>query len=177
MTKGNILSVNLGNLNERWERYCKDRGVSRSDATRQVIRKLVSSVSSEVVAADPAPPVLGDLKRRIEIRVTETEHHEIVRLATDAGFSVNAWIVAVIRAQLANGPQFGQYELEQLSRSNSLLLAMGRNLNQIARIVNSTRESRSEDLMTVIESLTTRVEAHTVEVSTLIRANVERWTR
>ncbi|KVC24235.1 hypothetical protein WI69_01930 [Burkholderia diffusa] len=90
---------------------------------------------------------------------------------------MNAWIVAAIRAQLGNGPQLGQYELEQLSRSNSLLLAIGRNLNQIARVLNSTRESQSVDLTTAIESLTKQVEAHTMEVSTLIRANVERWTR
>lgn len=177
MTKGNILSVNLGNLSNGWERYCKDRGVSRSDATRQVIRKLVCSVSPEVVAADSEPSTLGGLKRRIEIRVTETEYQEMVRLATNAGFSVNVWIVVAIRVQLSNGPQFGQYELEQLSRSNSLLLAIGRNLNQIARVLNSTRESRGADLITVIESLTKLVEAHTTEVSTLIRANVERWTR
>ncbi|WP_196484761.1 plasmid mobilization protein [Burkholderia diffusa] len=142
-----------------------------------MIRKLVSSASPEEVADDPEPPALGDLKRRIEIRVTETEYHEMVRLATNAGFSVNAWIVAAIRAQLGNGPQLGQYELEQLSRSNSLLLAIGRNLNQIARVLNSTRESQSVDLTTAIESLTKQVEAHTMEVSTLIRANVERWTR
>ncbi|MBJ9686764.1 plasmid mobilization relaxosome protein MobC [Burkholderia vietnamiensis] len=177
MTKGNILSVNLGKLSKQWERYCKDRGVSRSDATRQVIRKLVSSVPPDVVDDVPGASALGGLKRRIEIRVTETEHHEIVRLATDAGFSVNAWIVAVIRAQLGDGPQLGQYELEQLSRSNSLLLAIGRNLNQIARVLNSTPENRCVDLVIIIESLTKLVEAHTTEVSTLIRANVERWTR
>lgn len=177
MTKRKILSVNLGHLSERWERYCKDRRVSKSDATRQVIRKLVSSASPDVVEDDSESPVLSGLKKRIEIRVTETEHHEIARLAKDAGFSANAWIVAVIRAQLGYGPQLGQYELEQLSRSNSLLLAIGRNLNQIARVLNSTQESRSIDLLTVIESLTKLVEAHTTEVSTLIRANVERWTR
>lgn len=45
------------------------------------------------------------------------------------------WLVVLVRNYLTRTPQFGQIEFELLGESNRQLLALDRNLNQIAKVV------------------------------------------
>ncbi|WP_179258250.1 plasmid mobilization protein [Caballeronia sordidicola] len=172
-----VLSVQLGALKPQWESYCRSHGVSPSDATRQVIRKLVgpepyaesldNSISSDVLHA----------KKRIEIRLTWEEHRTVKRVATLAGFSINSWIASLARAQLTVQPQLGQHELEKLAESNTRLLAIGRNLNQIARALNAAPTEQTVYRVDVVEALSEAIKSHTAAVSAVIQSNVQRWSR
>ncbi|HEF5786750.1 mobilization protein [Burkholderia multivorans] len=64
-------------------------------------------------------------------------------------------------------------EIDAPSESNYRLLAIGRNLNQIARRLNEGKNAK----VTVeqIEKLTAIIDKHTDVVSTAIRASLERW--
>lgn len=53
--------------------------------------------------------------------------------AKEAGSSVLEFIVDAVRATLTHEPQYSMKEIEVLGESNYQLLAIGRNLNQIAR--------------------------------------------
>lgn len=175
--KNSLLSVHLGPLKQDWVEYCRVRGVSPSDATRQVIRKLVdreaqSATVQNVATLDP----LGE-KVRVEIRITAAERQAVSALAEVAGFSVNSWIVALIRAQLTDSPQFGHGELEQLASSNSRLLAIGRNLNQVARVLNTAPTELAHLRPELIETLASEIKSHTAVVGALIQSNVQRWSR
>lgn len=177
MTEKKILSVNLGLLYEPWKRYCDAHGVSRSDATRQVIRKLVTR-GSEVAAEDRSTSILtGDPKVRVEIRLLADEHRVVSEQAATAGFSINSWVIALIRARLTGSAQFGQAELENLAISNSRLLAIGRNLNQITRLLNAAPTELAQLRPESIETLASEIKSHTVAVGALIQSNVQRWSR
>jgi predicted HicB family RNase H-like nuclease len=178
MDRGNgVLSVQLGSLKQDWFAYCRLHGISPSDATRQVIRKLVGRELhvSTTQCADAMEATR--VKVRVEVRVTAAEHQSIAELAAATGFSVNSWIVALIRAQLTGSPQLGQGELEQLASSNSRLLAIGRNLNQIARALNAAPAEAARPRPELIVSLASEIKSHTAAVAALIQSNVQRWSR
>lgn len=175
--KTSLLSVHLGPLKQDWVAYCRSRGISPSDATRQVIRKLIGC---EPHAAEPLHIESLDasgVKVRVEVRVTADEHRAVAAIAAGEGFSVNSWIVALIRARLTGSPQFGQWELEQLASSNSRLLAIGRNLNQITRALNTAPTDLARFRSEVIESLASEIKSHTTTVGALVQSNVQRWSR
>jgi hypothetical protein len=95
-------------------------------------------------------------------------------LAEKEGCSLQTWVVNVVRATLTRQPQVGMRELETLGESNYQLLAIGRNLNQIAKRLN---EGAPEQLtLREIRELKQQIDAHTGAVARAIRASVERWT-
>ncbi|MNN88173.1 Bacterial mobilization protein (MobC) [compost metagenome] len=84
------------------------------------------------------------------------------------------WIIDAIRAGLTHEPQFGMSEIDALGESNYQLLALGRNLNQIARRLN---EGNYEPVTVQrIEALSRIIDKHTDLVSSAIRASLERWS-
>lgn len=172
-----VLSVHLGTLKHQWVSYCRSHGISPSDATRQVIRKLVGrELHAENSDSSVSVDALGP-KKRIEIRLTCEEHRTVAEAATLAGFSVNSWIVSLVRAQLSDLPQLGQFELEQLAASNSQLVAIGRNLNQIARALNAAPTEKTVYRVEIVEALSEAIRSHTAAVSAVIQSNVQRWSR
>jgi hypothetical protein len=76
-------------------------------------------------------------KLRVELRLTKGESAAANAIARHEGFSLTRWIVALINARLYATPQLGQRELETLAQSNMQMLAIGRNLNQLARAANA----------------------------------------
>lgn len=85
------------------------------------------------------------------------------------------WIVDAIRIGLTHEPQLGMSEIDSLGESNYQLLALGRNLNQIARRLN---EDHYEPItFECIKALSRIIDKHTDVVSGAIRATLERWSR
>lgn len=142
---------------------------------RNVVRKLTNSTANvpRTFQVDHENPDLE--RRRVELRLTATEFSSIEELAGQVGTSPNAWIVNLIRANLTRMPQLGLHELQALGMSNSQLLAIGRNLNQIARWMNANRGSAPPELER-IEQLYRFIVMHTEEVAAIMRSNIDRWT-
>jgi hypothetical protein len=83
------------------------------------------------------------------------------------------WIVDAICIGLTHEPQFGMDEIDALGESNCQLLALGRNLNQIARSLNDGKyEPVTVEMITALSGL---IQKHTEVVSKAIRASLERW--
>ena len=171
------LHVDLGPLKDPWQAYCTANGLTPSQATREVIRKLIQHSPAKLAPAtelqgtrDP-----GGRKIRKEVRLTESEARHAERMAAAAGFSVPMWIAALVRAQLTQNPQFGQKEQELLGESNYQLLALGRNLNQIAKSLNTTPEDRRVYRIDQIDDLRTSIKAHVKRVAAAMQSITERW--
>jgi hypothetical protein len=78
----------------------------------------------------------------MEVNLTPSELAALKRMAGHEGYVPTKWVVAMIRTKLTGQPQVGQPELETLARSNQQLLALGRNLNQIAKVLNTSPHNR-----------------------------------
>ncbi|MEO7864197.1 MAG: hypothetical protein ABIU05_27945 [Nitrospirales bacterium] len=172
----NTISADLGALKQPWLAWCAKQRMQPSEALRQVLAKVMHgdlpvSVprSAEVRDRAEKPRV------RVEVHLTESEHRLLKPLARAEGFAVTKWIVALIRARLIKHPQFGQSELESLARSNQQLLAIGRNLNQLAKALNTSPQDRRAFRVDLITELSSRIQTHTKTVSNVMRGNLERW--
>ena len=100
---------------------------------------------------------------------------EIKRRAAGEHMKPARWLVGLIRAHLTRAPQFGDAELSALSQSNAALRALGRNLNQVAKALNTSPHERSLYKVGLIEELDRAVKSHAETVSKLLAANIERW--
>lgn len=169
----NRINIDLQDYKQPWLEYCKARGVTPSEAFRQVVAKLTAATGSAPLFPDAVDTATKKIRK--EVRLTTGELHRAEALAKREGFSLNRWIVALINARLEGGPQLGQHELQGLARSNLQMLAIGRNLNQLAKAANygipTGRNSHSD----LIDELRTIVIEHTMQVARVMSANVERW--
>jgi hypothetical protein len=171
---GNVLSIYLGGeLKTQWLKFCEVRGTSSSEAMRSVVRKLTSRpVEPQTFQVLHEQPDCE--RRRIEIRLTASEYACLEKVARLSGNSPNSWLVNMARANLARAPQLGSYELQVLGKSNSNLLAIGRNLNQIARWMNGNQGSAPPEIER-IDGIYRHIVSHTEEVTAVMRANLDRW--
>lgn len=135
-----------------------------------VVAKLTGGAKGHSVIAGEE----GEKVRR-EIRLTRTELHAAEALADQEGFAFPRWVVALVRARLTNTAQLGQRELELLARSNMQVLALGRNINQIAKALHSNPALVDESLHTQLDAIKTTIREHTAAVAGVLEANVKRW--
>lgn len=175
MKNSPILSVHLGSdLKERWSRYCKSRDITPSAAIKQVINHLLSGKAEQVKAIE-----LNDVpdasRVRLEIKLSLSELKQVEFIAESVGYSRNLWVANLIRSYLTKAPQFGMRELEVLSESNSQMLRIGRNLNQITRQLNTSLAEADNLKASDIEQLSNEISAHVRSVSSVMQANIERW--
>ena len=171
------LHVDLGDLKDPWLAYCTTNGVTPSQATREVVRKLIQRSPAKPAPATEVQGTRdeGGRKIRKEVRLTESEARHAERMADASGFSVQMWIAALVRAQLTQNPQFGQREQELLGESNYQLLALGRNLNQIAKSLNTAPEDRSVYRIDQIDDLRASIKVHVKRVAAAMQSITERW--
>lgn len=169
----NRINIDLQGYKQPWLDYCKGRGVTPSEAFRQIVAKLTATAGSAQPKSDESDA--GTKKIRKEVRLTKGELHRAEVLAKGEGFSLNRWIVALINARLEGAPQLGQQELEGLARSNLQMLAIGRNLNQLARAANQGIAVQRNGRADLIEELRTAVMQHTGKVARVMSANIARW--
>lgn len=172
----NTISADLGPLKQPWLAWCAKQKMTPSEALRQILAKVMHG---DLPVSGPRGTEVRDQAEkprvRIEIHLTESEHRLLKPLARAEGFPVTKWIVALTRARLIKHPQFGQSELESLARSNQQLLAIGRNLNQLAKALNTSPQDRRAFRVDLITELSSRIQTHTKIVSNVMRGNLERW--
>lgn len=173
----NTISADLGALKQPWLAWCATQKLQPSEALRQVLAQILQGDLPVSVTRGTEVRERGEKPRvRVELHLTESEHRILKPLARAQGFAVTKWIVALIRARLIGQPQFGQAELAGLARSNQQLLAIGRNLNQLAKALNTSPHDRRAFRVDLITELSNRIQTHTKLVSNVMRGNLERWS-
>lgn len=171
------ITVDLGELKAPWQAWCQNHGVTPSHALRQVVRQALDGRATQ-----SAPPRLQITRRReratarMKLNVTPSELAALRTCARQEGYQPTAWVVAMIRTKLTGEPHVGQPELAALTRSNQQLLALGRNLNQIAKVLNTAPQNRAAFRVEVITELARVIRTHTDRVSDVLRGTVARWS-
>lgn len=177
MAKENpYLNVYLGALKLSWIDCCKALGKKPGAVLKEAIEQQLEKVKKH-----PTPKIFQQTKEtpdnepkiRFEILMTPSEKAAVLERANLERCSQRRWIIDAIRAGLTHEPQFNMAEIEALGESNYQLLAIGRNLNQIAKRLNEGHLSPL--VVEDIEILRKSIGVHTGVVSTAIRASLERW--
>lgn len=171
----NQVTMDLKSLKGPWLNWCKVRGVVPSEAFRQIVAKLVAASGDperfghDQISRQEKPTV------RRWVTLTASEASRVEAFAASDGFSPARWILALVRARLTRTAQLGQRELELLDKSNMRLLAIGRNLNQIAKALNTNPGDRSVYRIDDIEALDAVIRQHTQLVGGVMASNIDRW--
>lgn len=171
------MNIHLGaDLKARWVDYCAGLGKTPGAAIKEAIEQ-------QLEKAEKFPPVKtyqqtgeapdGEPKVRFEFLMTKSEKAAVLERANLERCSQRRWVIDAIRAGLTREPQFGMKEIDALGESNYQLLAIGRNLNQVAKAMNEGK--RDSVTIQSIERLRQIIDTHTDKVSGAIRASLERW--
>lgn len=176
--RSTLLHVDLKALKGPWQAWCAARNLTPSEAVRRVLGVVLKGGPASQFSPHPINGASTEPggPRRLEIRLTAAEHAALSELAAREGMSVPRWLTGLVRLHLVGEQQFGAAEMETLLRSNQLLLALGRNINQIAYNMNQ-RVDKDELTLAQIEYVAGFVKSHTDAVSLLVHANSKRWRR
>lgn len=156
---------------EAWQAFCHAQGVSESDMLGLMIQK----VTAGAIAFD-----LKGLKEnktdKLTIRLIARDKDRITERAKAEGFtSRTAWLTAVAMANLNREPVLTESEIQALRTSNRELAAIGRNLNQIAKVLNTEfRESDKLNRQAVI-ALSEKIDSHREQIADLLKRNLNKW--
>lgn len=91
------------------------------------------------------------------------------------GMSASRWMAALIQSHLMREPVLDDKQIEILRESNNQLRMIGRNLNQIARAMNTRPEDTDQIKLEVIKALAEMIEVHQQKVVGLIRHSQNQW--
>ncbi|MGH1472675.1 MAG: plasmid mobilization relaxosome protein MobC [Cellvibrionaceae bacterium] len=170
------ISVDLKNLNDDFQQYCLGKEESPSEVIREMVRRLLTDGEDfSFTAKDFIPGYEEGNRTRFEVRLTDSETKCLREVNGVLRYdSIPRLIIAMLRVALTKMPHFGELEYRELTESNRQLLAIGRNLNQIAKALNG---GGNTDKLVVdgIRLLKKRIDNHTQHVSKLLAVSVERW--
>ena len=171
------LCVELGAVRPSWDAWCARRGVTAGEGVRQLIAIAINADAGDrpfAIDLGLGPPVVGEPRIRMEIRLTVAELKAVEQRALASGLNCNRWIVALVRAQLTREPQLGEGELFVLSASNQQLAAINRSLGQLVRGKGAQLANQDP---TDFKSIREQINAHLRAVAAVMRANLDRWSR
>ena len=179
--RSTAVSIDLLGLKDQWLAWCAAQGTTPSQAFRAIVRRLTGT--SDLANATPAPeakslrtaPPGEEGAQRISLRLTASELRAVGHRAGAVSMTPSRWVRALVRSHLTREPELGNQELEGLIQSTTQLRYLGRNLNQVAKGLNSTPHERLVFKVELIERLESAIETHTKVVSRLLAANIERW--
>jgi hypothetical protein len=170
------LCVELGGMRPDWNRWCMRHGLTTVEGVRQLIAAALGADADDTSAeAEVQWIVIGEPRTRIEIRLTHAELEMVEQRAVALGLTSNRWIVTLIRAQLLREPQLGVQEMRLLSDSNQQLAVISRWLGQLAR--EGTVGSMAPNGGCDIGAIRDQIDVHLRAAATVIRANLDRWSR
>lgn len=169
------MDVYLGDLKTPWVEYCSSVGKKPGAALREAIEKQLAGLQADRARTvfKPVEEVQHEAKKRFEIMLTDSEREALATRAKEENTSGRQFVIDALRAALSHEPQLSMKEIEILGESNFQLLAVGRNLNQIARHLNEGKvEPLTEEYIVEIRKI---IDVHVKKASDSIRANIERW--
>lgn len=170
-----MITCDLGHdLKSAWIAWCESKGLVSSKALRGLVEKALSEglEINAVKQGVTVKVVLTDCKEKDpsvakKIVFTASETAAVDAVAQAQGYSFNAWVIAAVRAALANATSYGQQEIEALVASNAEMAKIAIELAALRR--------RGGAVEPELESLEKAVREHVERVSAILSAGVERW--
>lgn len=173
------LNIRLSDdLHHQLMAQCKARDAVASVVVRSLIESALTGaqvIPLHTPAVEPVSQVNPHAKGGglvcVTVKLTESEHESIRLRKRLHGCTKSAWIVRTIRAALTRAPVLDEDATEAVKASNYQLLAIGKNINQIARRLNEKQDSQAKAIeVKQLEAIRADIDAHVSTVNTLIAA-------
>lgn len=139
---------------------------ARPDAHSKIVNKAYKAPYS-----DKERVTRSLIQPKVEVRVslTVSEHEALLVVATAQGFGVQEFVIAAVRAALAQTPSYGQAELEALTLSNATFVKV---VTALVALKSSPADTANA---TQFESLENEIRSHIEHVSRLMAVGARRW--
>lgn len=123
------------------------------------------------ISAQEIRPFSGQ-SSRIEIRLDQSDLEQLQVRAQAESMTVNSYIRFLVQSAMAKEPLLTTKEVEALYQSNAQLLRIGRNINQIAKSLNSSNPTALS--VQELKNLQEYIAQHTEKVGQLVSVSFER---
>lgn len=165
-----------------WKAYCQSLGLSESDALRRFIRReskknTPENVSETTGKSDNSAPKkelrTGKITVNLSPSALDTLH---ARMAKEGYATPTAWANACLMSVLKKDPVITKEEISALRDSCRQLAAVGRNLNQLVRVLQRYPDETRKVTPQTISKITDETVAHIAASSALITKVRERFS-
>src|SRR5450830_515649 len=172
-----LVTVQLGAaLKTDWVQWCHERNLVPGKALRTLVEKALTE-GLELTTNVQGTQVMvrvgrgPDYGRKIgrEIYFTPSENAAIEAVAQKQRYGFHDWVIAAVRAALAQAPSYGQSELRALTESNAMLAQIVIDLGALRKGVTDA------DLAEQMRVLERGVKVHVEAASALMAQGEQRW--
>jgi len=157
----------------RFRSMAKARGLSESE----LLRAVILAVTGEDGDADQ--PIEPDVERADTTRMTVRMPRFLMEAATARGkvkgMAPSRWVAALVQSNLTRQPVMTDDELAGLHAANRELAAVGRNINQIARILNEAFHEAERIKIEHLAQLRNTIAEQRAAVRALVQASQKSW--
>jgi hypothetical protein len=159
-------------LKLRLQAIAAGQGVTESAVLRRLVIAAVGMAparDARVLAAEPVGP-----HARVYVRLRRSDHAQLRERAAGRGLASATYVSMLVRIHLRNVPPLPDRELAELRNAAGALSAVGRNLNQIARVAHQT--GRIEGLTIAdLRAILAAFERLRFHFKGLIEAHIASW--
>jgi hypothetical protein len=156
----------------RLQAIAVERGLTESAVLKRLVIAAIGmapAIDARVLAVEPIGP-----RARVYVRLRRSDHALLRERAAGRGLASATYVSMLVRSHLRNVPPLPDRELAELRNAVGALGAVGRNLNQIARVAHQT--GRFEGLTTGdLRAMLRAFEALRAHFKRLIEANIASW--
>ncbi len=149
-----------------------EQGLTESAVLKRLIVSVIGMAPASeatVLAVEPIGP-----RARVYVRLRPGDHALLRERAAGRGLASATYVSMLVRTHLRNVPPLPDRELAELRHAVGALGAVGRNLNQIARVAHQT--GRVEGLTTAdLRGMLAAFEGLRAHFKRLIEANIASW--
>ena len=149
------------------------RGQSSSELLRAIVARELAGGPGQLEDIE-ADPENSDV-RRMTIRVPAFVHEAVIARSAMYGMRPSKWVSALVQSSVARMPVFADKELEALEASNRELFAIGRNINQMARVLNEAHFKTEQVRIEKLAELAAYIRKTRDSIRGLIRASRGVW--
>ncbi|MGL4766462.1 MAG: plasmid mobilization relaxosome protein MobC [Formosimonas sp.] len=168
------LGVHLGARKHDWDEYAKQRGRTPSLLAAMVLKQILDSEKAGAPIFKIEQQKEWGVKKPLKLMLYESELQALDAFVEHDGTTRQGFVIGVIRAHMANEPQYSTEEILALRESNAQLRKIGVNLNAIAKRLNQGHLETS-GLNEVLNGLQSMIEQHTSMVSQTINPGFMRY--
>ena len=159
-------------LKLRLQALAVQRGLTESAVLKRLVIGAVGMTpanDASVLAVEPIGP-----RARVYVRLRPGDHALLRERAARRGLASATYVSMLVRTHLRGVSPLPDRELAELRHAAGALSAVGRNLNQIARVAHQT--GRVEGLTTAdLRAMLAAFEKFRVHFKGLIEANIASW--
>lgn len=159
----------------RFQAIAKARGLSESELLRALV--LAFDQEGEVLDMQPVKPELDKLdQERITVRMPRFLMEAVNARGRLKGMAPSRFITAMIQSNLTKQPVMTGEELNALQATNRELVAIGRNLNQVAKSLNQAFHETERVRLDYLKELKQAINKNINEIRNLVRVSKNSWS-